>query len=77
MEPSTLLWSAQRVHGMLRNSRLPINEGWGHVAAQQSTCVVDAASRYLTEGTPPAAGPTWSRSPPKAPAGPGLLKTPR
>ncbi|GAA3701587.1 alpha/beta hydrolase [Nonomuraea antimicrobica] len=57
-DPATPLWSAQRVHGMLRNSRLLVNEGWGHVAAQQSTCVVEAASRYLTDGTLPAEGAT-------------------
>ncbi|MFC7649865.1 alpha/beta hydrolase [Streptosporangium lutulentum] len=57
-DPATPLWSAQRVQGMLRNSRLLINEGWGHIAAQQSSCVVEAASRYLTDGTPPAPGAT-------------------
>ncbi|MEU6715044.1 alpha/beta hydrolase [Nonomuraea sp. NPDC046802] len=55
-DPATPLWSAQRVHGMLPNSRLLINKGWGHVAAQQSTCVVEATSRYLLDGTPPAKG---------------------
>ncbi|TDC00789.1 alpha/beta hydrolase [Nonomuraea longispora] len=57
-DPATPLWSAQRVHRMLPNSRLLINEGWGHVTAQQSTCMVEATSRYLTGGTLPAGGAT-------------------
>ncbi|WP_181448811.1 alpha/beta hydrolase [Nonomuraea aridisoli] len=57
-DPATPVWSAQRVHRMLPGSRLLINEGWGHVAAQQSTCVVTATSRYLIDGTLPAEGAT-------------------
>jgi hypothetical protein len=58
---------------MLRNSRLLVNEGAGHVAAQQSTCVVEAASRYLTDGTPPAGGAVCRPDvvPFAAPAAPG------
>ncbi|TDD56970.1 alpha/beta fold hydrolase [Nonomuraea terrae] len=57
-DPATPVWSAQRVHDMLPGSRLLINEGWGHVAAQQSGCVVTATSRYLVDGTLPAKGAT-------------------
>lgn len=52
-DPAPPLAAAQRLHALLPNSALLVHEGAGHVAAQQSTCVVDATSRYLTDGTVP------------------------
>ncbi|MEV0149420.1 MULTISPECIES: alpha/beta hydrolase [unclassified Nonomuraea] len=46
------------MNALLPDSRLLVNEGWGHVATQQSTCVVQAVSRYLVDGTLPAPGAT-------------------
>ncbi|MFB4271574.1 alpha/beta hydrolase [Nonomuraea sp. GTA35] len=57
-DPATPIWSAQRVNALLPGSRLPVNEGWGHVVTQQSTCVAQAVSRYLVDGALPAPGAT-------------------
>ncbi|WP_086818703.1 alpha/beta hydrolase [Allokutzneria sp. NRRL B-24872] len=40
------------------NSRLLIAEGWGHIAAQQSTCAITATSDYLVTGALPRPGAT-------------------
>lgn len=53
-DPATPVWGAVRLHQSLPNSRLVINDGWGHVAAQQSTCIVDTISDYLVDGELPA-----------------------
>lgn len=57
-DPATPLASAQRLHELLPDSALLVHEGVGHVAAQQSACVVQAAGTYLTEGTLPVEGAT-------------------
>ncbi|MBW0114486.1 alpha/beta hydrolase [Pseudonocardia abyssalis] len=59
-DPATPLAAAQRLHDLVPNSALLVHEGVGHVAAQQSTCVVQAVGTYLTEGTVPVQGATCS-----------------
>jgi len=57
-DPATPVESAIRLQATLPNSRLLINEGWGHVTTQQSSCAVDAISAYLVAGRLPANGAT-------------------
>ncbi|WP_246085876.1 alpha/beta hydrolase [Pseudonocardia hydrocarbonoxydans] len=57
-DPATPLAAAQRLHDLMPGSALLVHEGVGHVAAQQSACVVQAAGTYLTEGTLPVEGAT-------------------
>jgi pimeloyl-ACP methyl ester carboxylesterase len=52
-DPATPLAAAERLHALLPNSALLVHEGPGHVAAQQSECIVEAAGAYLVEGTVP------------------------
>ncbi|WP_337662283.1 alpha/beta hydrolase [Actinoalloteichus sp. AHMU CJ021] len=60
-DPATPVWSARGLHETLPRSTLLISEGAGHIAAQQSTCVVRAISEYLVEGDSPAEGATCAR----------------
>lgn len=57
-DPATPLAAAQRLHDLLPGSVLLVHEGAGHVAAQQSSCVVAATGAYLTGGAVPAEGAT-------------------
>lgn len=63
-DPSTPATNAHHLHRLLPNSRLLVNEGWGHVTTQQSTCMTDAASAYLATGALPGPGsscrPDWT-----------------
>ncbi|GAB3502726.1 alpha/beta hydrolase [Amycolatopsis cihanbeyliensis] len=59
-DPSTPATGAVHLHHLLPNSRLLVNEGWGHVTSQQSTCVVDATSAYLAKDTLPGSGESCS-----------------
>lgn len=53
-DPATPVWSAKRLHDALPHSHLLVDEGWGHIATQQSGCVVNAVSAYLLgDGLPP------------------------
>ncbi|WP_216216264.1 alpha/beta hydrolase [Amycolatopsis aidingensis] len=64
-DPSTPAANAVRLHELLPNSRLLVNEGWGHVTTQQSTCMTRAASAYLVAGALP--GPDESCRPDRIP----------
>ncbi|ASR35215.1 hypothetical protein BAY61_09690 [Prauserella marina] len=55
-DPATPVWSAERMHELFPGSALLVNEGWGHVASQQSGCVREATSRYLLSGELPERG---------------------
>ncbi|MEV0614636.1 alpha/beta hydrolase [Nonomuraea sp. NPDC050404] len=55
-DPATPVWSAERVQRLLPGSRLLVNEGWGHVTTQQSTCAIKAISAYLLEDKLPERG---------------------
>ncbi|MEU3270500.1 alpha/beta hydrolase [Saccharomonospora sp. NPDC006951] len=55
-DPATPIWAAERMHELFPDSALLVNEGWGHVASQQSGCVREATSRYLLEGELPGRG---------------------
>jgi pimeloyl-ACP methyl ester carboxylesterase len=57
-DPSTPLESAVRLRDLLPASRLLVNDGWGHIAAQQSSCIVEAISAYLVDGRLPSEGGT-------------------
>jgi pimeloyl-ACP methyl ester carboxylesterase len=57
-DPATPLAAAQRLHELLPNSALLVQEGWGHITVQQSGCTTDVASAYLLDGTLPAPGAT-------------------
>ncbi len=56
-DPATPLAGAVELSRTL-NSRLLIAEGWGHIAAQQSTCAITATSDYLVTGALPKPGTT-------------------
>ncbi|TCP50152.1 alpha/beta hydrolase family protein [Tamaricihabitans halophyticus] len=55
-DPATPVWSAERMGRLLPNSRLVVNEGWGHVTTQQSQCAVRTASEYLVHNRLPDQG---------------------
>ncbi|SFB43046.1 alpha/beta hydrolase fold [Amycolatopsis marina] len=53
---STPVGGAKDLHRRLPNSRLIVNEGWGHITTQQSTCMTAVASAYLAAGSVPDPG---------------------
>ena len=57
-DSATTLDGAVRTNRLMPNSRLLTYEGWGHGIAytRRSTCVSDATTRYLIDGTLPASG---------------------
>ncbi|ASO18196.1 pimeloyl-ACP methyl ester carboxylesterase [Actinoalloteichus hoggarensis] len=56
LDPATPLAGAERAAELLTDSRLLVNEGPGHIASQQSGCIVERAGEYLMSGTLPAEG---------------------
>ena len=53
-DPVTSFASAEKVAGLLPNSRLVASDSWGHEALGTSACVDDAAFDYLLDPLAPA-----------------------
>ena len=60
-DPATRYEGAQRVAGLLPNSRLISLNGWGHVSLFLSQCMDQAVSDYLLDGTLPPNGTVCSQ----------------
>jgi pimeloyl-ACP methyl ester carboxylesterase len=55
-DPATPYGGAQKVAGLLPNSRLLTVAGWGHTSGGLSACADEATARYLIDGALPAPG---------------------
>ncbi|WP_067675974.1 alpha/beta hydrolase [Nocardia miyunensis] len=55
-DPATPLPGAIDLAAHLSGSRLLINEGWGHIVTDKSTCALRAVSNYLVSGQLPSPG---------------------
>ena len=55
-DPATPYQGAQKVAGLLPNSRLLTVAAWGHTSVGRSACAAEATARYLIDSTLPAPG---------------------